>query len=365
LITLVSSIVVLACLASSVREPQQPAQAQRIPVEAVDAMIQRGAAWLRGQQLENGAFARAGDRDVCSVAISAMATWSLNEPEPRCLDEADADRAARYLLSNRREDGGIYDPARGLAVYTSGVSVRALRTLGKREQWPELASSLSGVELFSYRHSAPESFVDAAKAGEIPTAHSSSAARELLREAPPTDAARRKALEFLASSTQGPVRSPSRMRTPFPAHAQSEIGPFSYDDLLPFVYAELAPEQQIALRARAALIAYYTPDRNPDLTRRYGTAGFQAGTQALFYYYFVVARTLTTFSQTTLVTADGTSHDWANEISARLLRLQQADGSWRNADPVWWEGEPVLTTSYALLTLKLCRASLLRAGSKQ
>ncbi len=119
------------------------------------------------------------------------------------------------------------------------------------------------------------------------------------------------------------------------------------------------------MRARAALTAWYTPDRNPDLTRRYGQAGFQSGTQGLFYYYFVVARTLTTFSQDKLVTADGVSHDWASELSSRLLRLQQPDGAWANVDGVWWESEPVLATSYALLTLKLCRASLLQTAARR
>jgi squalene-hopene/tetraprenyl-beta-curcumene cyclase len=112
------------------------------------------------------------------------------------------------------------------------------------------------------------------------------------------------------------------------------------------------------------LTAHYTPDRNPDLTRRYGASGFQAGTQGLFYYYFVVAKALSTFGQTTLVTADGVSHDWAGEISSRLLRLEHDDGSWANSDAVGWESEPVPATSYALLTVKLCRATLFRPESK-
>ncbi len=110
--------------------------------------------------------------------------------------------------------------------------------------------------------------------------------------------------------------------------------------------------------------AYYTPDRNPDLTKRYGALGFQQSNQGLFYYYFVVAKALSTFLQPTLVTADGVSHDWASEIGARLLSMEHPDGSWANTDAVWWESEPVLATSYALLTLKLCRASVLRGAAK-
>jgi hypothetical protein len=45
--------------------------------------------------------------------------------------------------------------------------------------------------------------------------------------------------------------------------------------------------------------------------------------------------------------------------------MQHPDGSWANTDTVWWESEPVLATSYALLTLKLCRASALPSEGKR
>jgi hypothetical protein len=359
-------IATFLALAGAVQEPQAPpSPAPRITVEALDRAILRGARWLRGQAREDGSFAPESERNVCALALSAMATWSLNEPEPRCLEAAEAERAARYLISNVREDGGIYDPARGLAVYTSGVAARALRTLGPRGDWPELGAALAGAELFHYRHAAPESIVDAVKAGELPLAKSAEAASELLRESSSADPSRRKALEFLARNRETRMRAPSRLRPALAPRDASQIGPFTYDDLLPFVYFDVAPDQQLALRARAALVLYYTPDRNPDLTRRYGDQGFRSGTQGLYYYYFVAAKALSTFSQPVLVTADGASHDWADELGTRLARLQRPDGAWANSDGVWWESEPVLATSYALLTLKLCRASLLRDAAKR
>ena len=42
-------------------------------------------------------------------------------------------------------------------------------------------------------------------------------------------------------------------------------------------------------------------------------------------------------------------------ISRKLMKLQREDGSWINENARWWEGEPVLTTAYALLALKRCR----------
>ena len=338
----------------------QPPSTTQTTLADIDAAIERGARWLRMAQQDDGAFSPEDARGTCRVALTAMALWSLNEPQ-RSIEDADAVRAARVLLTNCRDDGGIYDPARGLAVYTSGVSSRALRTLGKRPDWPELGSALANVELFTYRRVAPDSIVDAVQPGETSVAQSREVARSLLDTSKPSEDGKRKALEFLSRCEQDSTRAPARVRSSLQTGRTDQIGPFGYDDLLPFVYFDLAPEQQIALRAREALRAYYTPERNPDLTKRYGGEGFVPGTQGLFYYYFLVSKALTCFRQPALVTADGTSHVWADEIAARLVRAQRPSGEWSNPDPQWWEGEPVLATSYALLTLKLCRASLATA----
>ena len=228
-----------------------------------------------------------------------------------------------------------------------------------------MSQALADVELFAYRRSAPESIVDTQHAGETPVGRSSEVAKSLLEDSASKDQAKRKALEFLARCERDAVRAPTRVRNSIPGRKPELDDPFSYDDLLPFVYFDLAPEQQIAMRARAALHAYYTPDRNPDLTKRYGAAGFMPGTQGLFYYYFVVAKTLSVYGERRLVTADGIDHDWANEVATRLVQAQHDGGEWVNTDAGWWENEPVLTTSYALLTLKLCRATLSAGAAKR
>ena len=357
-------VAALAGFAQSAQQPGQPAPVERVTTAVIDAAIQRGARWLGAQQREDGAFAPVDARSACPVAMTAMALWSLNEPEPRSLAAVDADRAARFLIAQRRADGGIYDPARGLAVYTTGVSTRALRTLGTRADWPELGAVRSEGELYTYRAAATESVLDAAKPGEVTAAQSNAVARTLLGDKAKTDEAKRKALEFLARVARDTESLPARVRAPGVVDRRHDVGAFGYDDLLPFVYLDLAPEHQLAQRAREALRNYYTPERNPDLTKRYGPEGFGTGTAGLFYYYFVAARTLATFGVGALVTADGTSHDWADELATRLARAQRPDGSWANADAQWWEGEPLLTTSYALLTLKLCRARIAAGVAK-
>lgn len=337
--------------------------AQTVELEPLDRALRRGSVALLDQQQDDGSFAPAGKRDLCRVALTAMALWGLAETRATPQSEP-LDRAARYLIAQARDNGGIYDPARGLAVYTSGISARALRALGPRTDWPELASALNEAELFTYRRAQPESVVDSEQPGVERAGRSREIAQRLLPTAP-ADSPRARALAFLARCDADTLRLPSRVRIAIPQQQTAGATEFSYDDLLPFVYFELAPDQQVTQRAFAALRRYYTPERNPDLTKRYGEEGFGAGTQGLYYYYFVTAKALTTMGVAVLQTDDGQSHDWAAELSSRLLRLQRPDGSWANPDAQWWEAEPVLATSYALLTLHLCRARLEKDAARR
>jgi squalene-hopene/tetraprenyl-beta-curcumene cyclase len=66
-----------------------------------------------------------------------------------------------------------------------------------------------------------------------------------------------------------------------------------------------------------------------------------------------MARALELYGEEQLVDAQGVSHDWRRELCGRLVAMQRKDdGSWLNENsPRWWEGNPILATAYALLTL--------------
>ena len=51
--------------------------------------------------------------------------------------------------------------------------------------------------------------------------------------------------------------------------------------------------------------------------------------------------------------SDGAEVPWRDQVAGRLLKLQQADGSWVNPEPRWWEADPILATCYALMTLEM------------
>ena len=61
---------------------------------------------------------------------------------------------------------------------------------------------------------------------------------------------------------------------------------------------------------------------------------------------------LTIAQQHTITDLENVDHNWREELIEALLTRQRDDGSWINEADRWMEGEPVLTTTYALLTLE-------------
>lgn len=74
------------------------------------------------------------------------------------------------------------------------------------------------------------------------------------------------------------------------------------------------------------------------------------GSQGLYYYYDILARALAAAG----VEKVG-GHDWKAELAAKLISLQKPDGSWANDNNRFWESDPILCTSFAMLTLRLCQ----------
>jgi squalene-hopene/tetraprenyl-beta-curcumene cyclase len=130
-------------------------------------------------------------------------------------------------------------------------------------------------------------------------------------------------------------------------------GSMSYALLKGYLFAGLSRDDARVQAAWRWLRENYTLDVNP---------GFEASDdptaayQGLFYYFYTMAKALDLFGETTLVDAAGVAHDWRSELAGRLVALQRKDGSWVNENAArWFEGNPVLATSYAMLTLDTVR----------
>jgi squalene-hopene/tetraprenyl-beta-curcumene cyclase len=58
----------------------------------------------------------------------------------------------------------------------------------------------------------------------------------------------------------------------------------------------------------------------------------------------------------------GRKRSWAQDLGQRLVSIQRADGSWLNENGKYWEDNPVLVTSRALIALN---SALRSAGANE
>jgi hypothetical protein len=72
-----------------------------------------------------------------------------------------------------------------------------------------------------------------------------------------------------------------------------------------------------------------------------------------------MSKALLLMGKHTFRTDDGKLHNWALELSRRIISLQSPDGSWINGEAErWLEGNPSLVTAYAVEVLNNCREEL-------
>ncbi len=123
----------------------------------------------------------------------------------------------------------------------------------------------------------------------------------------------------------------------------------SYAGLASYLYAGVSREDERVQAAVNWIQNNWQTDvsnRNPELA---GTASEMGG---YFYYLMVLTRTLDLYGADTLTLADGSEINWRQELMATIISNQKDDGSWVNEYGRYWEADPVLSTSYALLALQ-------------
>jgi squalene-hopene/tetraprenyl-beta-curcumene cyclase len=120
-------------------------------------------------------------------------------------------------------------------------------------------------------------------------------------------------------------------------------GSMTYAGFKSLVYAGLTKDDPRTKAALEWIIENYSVQQNPGQ----GTAG-------LFYYYNTFGNALSASGLEKIATAEQGEHDWRKDLIAELARTQRPDGSWVNANRQWFENDPNLCTSFALLALSYC-----------
>ncbi len=125
-------------------------------------------------------------------------------------------------------------------------------------------------------------------------------------------------------------------------------GSMTYAGIKSMIYCGVPREDPRIKKAYEWIQKNYTLDANPGMPKERAQWG-------LYYYYHTMAKCLDTLGIDEVVDANGKKHDWRAELTAKLTRLQQADGSWRNDQDRWMEGDVNVVTGYALMALSHCK----------
>lgn len=349
--------------------------------DQLEASIARGNEFLRAQQSEEGYW---DDENVPAFTAFAL-TAALRDPNRSGSDEIPAylERGFEWLLSQQKEDGGIY--ALGHASYNTASSIMALLARDKSEDVPAILKArafLTGQQTDQGTQGAADQAYDGGTGYGSSPEHSDlsntlfalealHASRHLLDGVPDQPKLNWEAALTFVSRCQNltatndldwasdnpqdrggfiyyPGASKAGERELGDGRtALRSYGSISYAGLLSLVYADLDQNDPRVEAVLEWLGKNYTLEENPGM-----------GLQGLYYYYQAMAKSLAAAQISELTLEDGSKVDWRKKLSTRLLALQQTDGSWINENSRWWENNPVLVTSYVVMALEKLHAAI-------
>ncbi len=126
--------------------------------------------------------------------------------------------------------------------------------------------------------------------------------------------------------------------------ALRSYGSMTYAGLKSLLFAGVTKDDPRVMAALEWLAKHYTLSENPGM-----------GQNGVYYYYHLMAKSLSALGEKEFKDSSGNRHDWREELATELLKRQRPDGSWVNESRQWMEGDPNLCTSFALLALGYCR----------
>ena len=335
----------------------------------IEKAIEKALKYLDSKQNSDGSFS-----DPQMPALSALPLWAMIQGVNGEGKSDKAKKAALFVLSTQRKDGGFYVPkpgrgGSGLGNYNTSVCMSSLYESGYAPNEAILkartyiaSSQLTGDDTmaggFGYDKVSRRRYADLSNTSYAMDAMRRTEKVEEFRAQGEkrADLNWDKALEFVtrlqekegeraggAAYNQRTVQAGTSTNSSGRVNLRA-YGSMSYAAVLSMCHAKLTKSDPRVKSALEYCSKYWTVDENPGM-----------GNQGLYYYYDILARALSAAGVEYLVTVDGRKIDWKEELSRKILSMQNEDGSWVNDNNRFWENDPVLVTSFAVLTLSLCK----------
>jgi len=383
---LVLAAAVLSTPALFAAEPPARDEANVSLRNEVLTAISKGLAWLQQQQQPNGALANPLNPAPSAEhpALTALPLVAFHyEPTGKGAKEyaETLKKGYAFLRTQVQPDGGIY--AKGLSNYNTSVALTALLNSGDPKDEPILTNArafIVGQQAKGMTKPGLDGGFGYGPTGASPkrmhpdldnTLIALEALRAYNKARPTTEIAAGKdldwqaAIDFISRTQNLPSHNKMEWASGDPANkggfvyypgysnagemeleggkkALRSYGSMTYGGLLSFIYADLKKDDPRVAAALEWLGKNYTLEENPGM-----------GRSGLYYYYHLAAKGLATAKVKELQTADGKKVNWQRDIALKLINLQKPDGSWVNDTARWMETDPVLVTTYGVLTLEI------------
>ncbi|MEM7785628.1 MAG: prenyltransferase/squalene oxidase repeat-containing protein [Planctomycetota bacterium] len=346
-------------------------------------VIQKGLKFLSEKgQAENGSFTERAGAGITALAVTAALRNGKD------VDDEMVAKGLQALESFVKPDGGIYGGGR-LKNYETCVATVAFAEANQDGRYNKVLANaknfLTGIQIGDASRTKEDPWYGGVGYGGSGrpdlsnTAYFVQALKAAGAEA--NDPAMQKALSFLnrcqnlpghGNDTQFaelvkdggfyysiPVESPDSANQKDSERWTANgglrsYGSMTYSGLKSMIYAGLTKNDPRVKAAFAWISKTYSVDTNPGQ----GRAG-------LFYYYHTFGAALHALGVEEVVDNDGNNHRWKEDLVRSLAKQQNADGSWTNSNTQWFENDPNLSTSFALIALSYCAPSTNGSGQSQ
>jgi len=353
-----SLITVLAVIvaANAGTAAQQGANLSTATRQKLTESLNKGAAFLAKQQKPDGKY----DNHTGITAMAAAAL--LRQPGQRDKQLATVGKTLDYLKSLAKPDGGIYENM--IPHYITAVAVQAFAAGGRAADKPtiEKASKYLADHLLDEGEGIKKSDkfyggmgYGGTSDGGVADIISLEFGLRAMKEGalPANDPAFQKAIQFL-QRTQNNKETNDQSYTAddggfiyYPGYSQIEgttqsYGSATYAGILSYSWANLQKNDRRVQDAFKWIGEHYTLDENPGI-----------GQKAVYYYYMVFAKALHAMGEPVITDSKGGKHNWREELAAKMMSLQAADGSWVNdKNPAEMQGNKTLVTSFSMMTIE-------------
>lgn len=335
--------------------------------EQLQSSREQAVKYLSLTQADDGSWTSPKAPGVTALVVHSLLLSGVER------DDETVAAGLKHLQSHLKKDGGIYDQDSNHRNYETAISLLAFESANSDGRYDELlANAVKFLKKLQWDEEEVSSKADTAFGGsgygshQRPDLSNTTFFVEALRTAgvSENDPALQNALVFISRCQN---LESEHNNTPFAAmiddggfyytpaaggSSQAGKNPdgglrsyasMTYAGLKSMIYAGVDKDDARVVAARKWIQQFYTLDENPGM-----------GQQGLFYYYHTFAKALSLLGEQTFVESDGTKHDWRQELSSHLFKIQNQNGSWVNPTTRWYEGDPNLVTAYALMALKYC-----------